>query len=213
MILFVRKRFYTTTTSSITTTNRKLTRDGIIFIDTETAGLGSSPRLLQLGWQLRDSSSGKLLNTYTSYIKPEPPFFYISKQATEVHGITHRKLYREGRDLRFVLSLLYQDLLKADSVIAHNMPFDERVIQGTLTLVNDNSLKTLWNEKEKLCTMEMAGALPQFRKRPSLAAVFETLTGRKSLLGAHSADVDVEMCATCYYEIKKILKREIEKGG
>ena len=90
----------------------------ILFFDTETTGL-SSGRIIQLSYVMQSSKNVKAKNFffYVDYVEPS---------AVAVHGFTPEKLFvlSNGHTFSTDIEEIYDDFLRADVIIAHNLSFD-----------------------------------------------------------------------------------------
>ena len=98
-------------------------------------------------------------------------------------------------------------LLVADTIVAHNISFDERIVGSEFLRSNMGKYHDVLFEKERICTMhsttdfcDLSG--PRGKKWPKLSELHEKLFGH-SFEGAHDALVDVEALSRCYFELKK----------
>ena len=109
-----------------------------LFFDTETADkprnwkapasdLDNWPRLVQIGWICCDRT-GRASGSGDYLIQPEG--FTIARGATAVHGITTQRARQEGVELEPVLEEFVRVVRKARILVAHNMDFDQKVIQA-----------------------------------------------------------------------------------
>lgn len=108
-----------------------------LIFDTETTGLPKNkrapltdfdnwPRVVQIAWQLHDST-GNLLSNENLIVKPDG--FTIPYNAEKVHGISTERASKEGQPLGEVLDRFTNDLDKAQLVIGHNIiDFDVKVL-------------------------------------------------------------------------------------
>ena len=106
-----------------------------LFFDTETTGLPKNwrapvsdvdnwPRLVQLAWQIYDKE-GNNLSKHDFIIKPEG--FTIPSEASSVHGISTERAMSEGHDLKEILQQFAKSIEPAETLVAHNMSFDEKI--------------------------------------------------------------------------------------
>jgi len=130
-----------------------------LIFDTETADksrnwkapasdLDNWPRLVQIGWICCDRSG---LATGAGDYLIQLDGFTIARGATAVHGITTQKARQEGVELEPVLNEFAQAVKKARVLVAHNMTFDQRVLDAEFIrtgMVSNMAGKT-W-----LCTMK-----------------------------------------------------------
>jgi len=181
--------------------------------DTETTGLPTNwkapvtdvnnwPRMVQVAW-LNHDADGNLINKHTHIIKPEG--YRIPNGAARVHGITTERATAEGEDLAEILQIFANDLAKADSLIAHNMSFDEKIIGAELIR---KAIDHQLFQKERLCTKLLSTdycAIPNRYgyKWPSLSELHVKLFG-EDFGDAHDAFADAEAAARCFFELKRI---------
>src|SRR5512139_1803960 len=89
-----------------------------LLVDCETTGLPRTryfspdavddwPRLVQIAWG-RCDSSGQMTDAQCHIIRPEG--FRIPADATRIHGITHARARRAGRDLSEVLDEFLEEV-------------------------------------------------------------------------------------------------------
>jgi DNA polymerase III subunit epsilon len=184
----------------------------LLFFDTETSGLPRShqapvsdlanwPRIVQIAWLLTDQK-GTTHQAVEAIIHPEG--FSIPADAARVHGITTARAIAEGQPLPQVLNQFLEALRQADTLSAHNLAFDEKVLGAELLRCGlPNPLPSL----RRHCTMEASTALCQLPGRygykwPRLDELHSHLFGR-GMDAAHNALVDVEACARCYFELRQ----------
>lgn len=189
-----------------------------LIFDTETTGrpqnynapltdLDNWPRLVQLAWQLHDST-GKLLAAHSYIIKPEG--FDIPFMAEKIHGISTKRALTEGHDLRETLALFIEHLKQAHYLVGHNVQFDINILGAEFIRCNLNT-STLLSGRQKdtgeLSTSfcELPGGPGGRFKMPKLSELHEKLFGT-GFDDAHDAAYDVEATAKSYFEL---LKRKI----
>ena len=185
-----------------------------LFFDTETTGLPGNykapvsdiknwPRLVQIAWLVTDDG-GKEIKSAEYTIKPRG--FSIPAEAAEIHGITDEIASRLGVELKPVLEEIAADIAAAAVLIAHNIQFDEKILEAEfLRMGSVNHLEA----KPTKCTMKASTefcGLPGHRgnnKWPKLQELYARLF-RKGFDGAHNALVDVRACSKCYFELRRI---------
>jgi DNA polymerase-3 subunit epsilon len=177
-----------------------------LFFDTETTGLVQSrlplsdpaqPHLVQLGLVQLDENL-EVIQQASIIIKPDN--FVIPKEASDVHGITQDKAEKYGVPIKTALSLFNQMCLQSDMLIAHNLKFDEMLMQIE---ANRYQVPDRMANLNKYCTMDASKSIvaipPTDRmkaagitdyKSPRLEEAYKFFTG-KDLDGAHDALVDV----------------------
>lgn len=184
-----------------------------LFFDTETTGIPRNykapasdlqnwPRLVQIAWLLVDEGGHEVASA-EHIIKPAG--FSTPKDAAKVHGITTEMARQNGVDLEPVLAEIASDIQKASALVAHNMPFDEKVLGAEfLRSGHPNILES----KKRKCTMQGATEFCRLPgqygyKWPTLQELYGKLFN-EHLEGAHQALVDVRACARCYFELRRM---------
>jgi DNA polymerase-3 subunit epsilon len=184
-----------------------------LFFDTETTGIPRNykapasdlrnwPRLVQLAWLLADDEAHEVASA--QYIV-KPDGFTIPQDATRIHGITTEMAIQRGVDLAAVLAAITPDIARASVLVAHNMPFDEKILGAEFLRAG---YPNVVESKERRCTMQAATNYcrlpgPYGYKWPTLAELHMTLLSTP-FEGAHQALVDVRACARCYFELKRL---------
>lgn len=184
-----------------------------LFFDTETADkprnwkapaadVDNWPRLIQIGWICcsradRPGAVGDYL------IRPDG--FSIARGATAVHGITTSRAQKEGVELRPVLDEFAEVMQKARVLVAHNIAFDQRVIEaefiraGIAATMAEKSCRCTMKESTDYC--QLPG--PYGNKWPKLTELHQVLFG-EPFEEAHSALADAQACMRCFFELEKI---------
>lgn len=184
-----------------------------LFFDTETTGLPKNwqapasdtlnwPRLVQLSWAWYDIN-GEKWEYYDYIIKPVD--FIIPIEASKIHRISQEKAETEGHDLVKVLNFFNKQVKEADTLIAHNIEFDEKIISAEFIRNNieNNLLKA-----NKICTMKTTASVCRIAnnrgsyKWPNLNELHFHLF-KENFSEAHNALVDVFACARCFFALKK----------
>ncbi len=185
----------------------------ILFFDTETTGLprdfkapvtalANWPRLVQLAW-LVVAADGSEVRSVERIIKPQG--FVIPADAARIHGITTEMALDAGVDLAAALAEIAADLAAAPLLVAHNMPFDEKILGAEfLRLGQRNPLPS----KARVCTMQSSTDLCKLPGRygykwPSLNELHRVLF-KHDHADAHRAMADVRACARCYFELQRL---------
>ncbi|MEO1051628.1 MAG: DNA polymerase III subunit alpha [Bacteroidota bacterium] len=185
-----------------------------LIFDTETTGLPKNynapitdldnwPRVVQLAWQLHDSS-GKLLNQGNHIVKPEG--FTIPYNSEKVHGISTQMALEQGKPLVEVLEIFAKDIDRAEVLVGHNIEFDINImgaeyIRGQVgsKLMDTQSLDTK-DESTEYCAIP-GGKGGKF-KWPTLTELHQKLFG-KGFGDAHDAAYDVDATAKCFFGLIK----------
>lgn len=190
----------------------------ILVFDTETTGFVQSslphdhpaqPHLVQLGALLMEDD-GTPLQSIDLIVRPEG--YAIPDAAAAVHGITTEIAERVGIPLIVVVGTFLHLRSKADTIVAHNLPFDERIMKTAI--YRTGKLVTLPSPVSRLCTLEMAepilkipatakmlaaGRASQFKK-PNLGECYRYFFNEE-IKGAHTALADAQACARVYFAI------------
>jgi len=95
----------------------------VVFLDTETTGLGNRDEIVQIA--ILDIDGRELCKTLVGLTKRKT----VPRAASSVHGITKKDL--EGKPTYAELSRQLQAVLKGKRVIAYNAEFDFRMMQQT----------------------------------------------------------------------------------
>jgi DNA polymerase-3 subunit epsilon len=185
----------------------------ILVFDTETTGMVNfrmppdhegQPNLVQLAAILLDDD-GSERASMSVIIKPEG--WKIPAGASAIHGITDEIAGRCGVTLRQALTLFHGLYAQAETVVAHNLDFDEAVM-ATARLRAGSSFAP--NPAASYCTMRRATPIckiphanprrPDDYKWPKLEECMHHFFGEE-LVGAHDALVDVRACARVYFAL------------
>lgn len=183
-----------------------------LFFDTETTGLPRNyrapltdfhnwPRVVQLAYLIYDDN-GNELDQCDLIIKPDG--FTIPSEASSVHGITTARALAEGQPLKTVLEQFTQAINSVDTIVAHNISFDE-AIMGCEFL--RTGLTNPLIGKPQICTMRSTTNFCRIPGRygykwPSLSELHKRLFG-KDFEEAHNALADIRATANCFWELKQ----------
>lgn len=185
----------------------------ILVLDSETSGLlrddlpssdPSQPHIVQLGAILFDARwtpAGKLV----CLIKPAG--WTIEPEAEAVHGISEQRCHRYGIDVCAALSAFADMVQRAETVVAHNMQFDRRVIEAALAKIGAEGGWWRRAVPKLFCTMESNVDVlridGQFGWRfPSLEETYRYYYPDREYQPTHSAEADVLACAEIYRAMK-----------
>ena len=187
----------------------KQSNTNTLVIDTETTGLPpryapphmleawETCRIVQIAWEVYDEN-GNHINSECYIIRPNG--FVIPVESSQIHGIQHEHAEKHGSSLMHVLERLMHLLPSIARIVAHNMNFDDNVVQSEVYRLGCPFSKELlneWNSKEKICTMK-AGTAPG-KKWPKLAELYAKCFGAPPSGTMHRADEDVRACADIYH--------------
>lgn len=160
-----------------------------LIFDTETTGLvlhprakdELQPRIIEWGGLLVDER-GEELEELNLLINPRMP---IPEHITKITGITDDDVKNEPPFLA-IAPLLFNMFKRADVLIAHNLPFDRRMME--LELARVSALNTWPWPRVMLCTVQEHAE--EWGHRPKLTELYEHYTGTK-LAQSHRAIDDV----------------------
>lgn len=184
----------------------------VMVIDTETTGLPpryAHPsmaeawdvcRLVQVAWEVYDADANHVSSE--CYIV-RPDGFSVPESSSRIHGITHENAERNGVPVEDVWERLSRILPCVKRIVAHNMEFDDKVIQSEMHRTAATFVLQEWQNKQKVCTMKRAKR-PNV-KWPRLIELYEEYFGRTPQGSMHRADNDVRACAEIYFHQQKNL--------
>ncbi|MGD1958054.1 MAG: DNA polymerase III subunit alpha [Fulvivirga sp.] len=193
-----------------------------LIFDTETTGLPHNytapitdldnwPRLVQIAWQLHDNK-GRLISNGNFIVKPEG--FTIPFNAEKVHGISTKRALAEGHELKEALAKFAEDLGKAQTIIGHNIDFDNRIVGAEFVRINNTEKGNELQEFQKIDTAEvskeycqLAGGIGGKLKSPKLIELYEKLFG-EPFNDAHDAAYDVDATSKAFFGLihEKVVK-------
>jgi len=189
-----------------------------LFFDTETSGLPlwkeslehpGQPHIVQLACKVINLDTRQCIHSLNTIIRPDG--WEIDKDASDIHGITHEYAWDIGikEEDALMLFLEFWDIV-TDGRIAHNEPFDMRIIRIALKRYADNEYADIWKNGESQCTMRMATPICQLPttgrgnyKYPKLAEAYRYFFG-KEMEGEHTAMGDVDACIAIYFAMQDI---------
>lgn len=182
-----------------------------LFFDTETTGLPKNwkapvtdlnnwPRLVQLAY-LQYDPFGNKISEGNFIIKPDG--FIIPSDSAKIHGISHERAIKEGENLYDVLLHFANLISESDTLVAHNMAFDEKIMGAEFLR---SGLKNIIPNKNKICTMtstiEFCAIMgPYGPKWPKLSELHYKLF-KTGFDEAHNAAVDIWATAKCFWELR-----------
>ena len=135
----------------------------VLVFDTETTGLienyreslyntSKYPYVVQLSWLLFDVETNKVVKV-CDYILKVPDGITISKESSDIHGITNETSKTKGKDPKEIIALFNQDLKTADVCVCHNTRFDKRMMR--IELIRHNFADAIYKGNHQwYCTME-----------------------------------------------------------
>ena len=191
-----------------------------LFYDTETTGLPlfsepsedpRQPHIVQLAAQLVNLDTGRVISTLDVMIKPAG--WVIPEEVSQIHGITTEMASDLGISETLAVEMLL-DMSKGRLRVAHNEPFDARLVRIACKRFFDEATAEEWKAGAAECTQRLASPIMKLPpteamlakrmrgpKSPNLREAYLHFTGRE-LENAHSALADVQGCRDVYRAIK-----------
>lgn len=196
-----------------------------LVVDCETTGLPKNrnasvsnldnwPRMVQLAWMVFNKT-GQYIKKENFYINPGIPIPY---EATKVNGITNQFIQENGVHPVKVLRLLREHLKLAKIVVCHNVEFDVNIIESEFIRYGfDRQIIHM----DTICTMISSVnflKLPGYDhkyKYPKLSELYGFLffnNSDVSIEGMHNSQIDVEITAKCFFDLRKLKKTKLNYG-
>jgi DNA polymerase III subunit epsilon len=153
-----------------------------LVVDTETNGLGGDAcEVTEVGAVL--VGGGELHDRWSSLVRCNRP---LGRGIQRFTGIT-QEMMADAPGLEAVLPPL-EDLLRGRVLVAHNAPFDRRVLRRAFELIGRD-----WPNPPVLCTAALARKLLPLQRRRGLGVLADALG--IEVQTAHRALADAETCA------------------
>jgi DNA polymerase III subunit epsilon len=153
-----------------------------LVVDTETNGLGGeSCEMTEVGAVL--VGGGELHDRWSSLVRCNRP---LGRGIQRFTGIT-QEMMADAPGLEAVLPPL-EELLRGRVLVAHNAPFDRRVLRRAFELIGLD-----WPNPPVLCTAALARKLLPLQRRRGLSVLADALG--IEVQTAHRALADAETCA------------------
>jgi DNA polymerase-3 subunit epsilon len=174
----------------------------ILTIDSETTGIPSpdfTPEIVQLAAILQDDGTRRVLGELNVIVRTSEP---IPAETTAIHGIDDRMSAAYGLAPLMVEGLLISLAGMADTIVAHNLAFDMKVIQGVWPVAHE-----ILASKRQFCTMLESTALVGLhgthaggKKWPRLKEAYIHFYGLEPE-GQHDAMMDARACRDIYCKL------------
>jgi DNA polymerase III epsilon subunit-like protein len=197
----------------------------VTIFDTETTGLPGTrylvdetlklwPHVVQFSYIVYDTDEKKTVAVRDFIIKL-PPGVQITKESSDIHGITQEITEEKGVEINSVLAEFMEWCDKSELIVGHNVEFDYNMVCAEfMRLKNDefkDYLDKFKNFKKFFCTMKTTVDICQikkisrqgkeYNKYPSLLELHRHLFGSEPK-NLHNSLVDVMVCFRCFYMIK-----------
>jgi DNA polymerase III subunit epsilon len=175
--------------------------------DTETTGLPSSfskpqytfnydcARLIEIAYIIIDEEKNVMAEKSFLII---PDNFVINN--SHIHGITTEMCVIGGVPIREALLEVEKDLGVCDTIVAHNLKFDENILLSECYRYKIASLIDVIEEKKKTCTMEMGKIYMKSQKNPKLTELYKHIF-EQDFAQEHRAMSDTVACKDCYLQM------------
>ena len=173
-----------------------------LFIDTETTGFVNKSlppkdpkqaRIVQLGMILTDEN-GVDKSRMSFLIQPDG--WQISEGAQKIHGISIEECQKFGIPSKHAMSNFMALLQVTDTVIAHNMAFDAKMLEIELAC-HDVEIPKFKTHCTMLHNTHISGG-----KWPKLGIAYKHFTGKEMSEDAHDALVDAQACKEVFFASK-----------
>lgn len=201
----------------------------LLGFDTETSGLPlfnlpsedpGQPHIIELAAKLVVEDTREVVGSMNVLIQPQG--FVISQEITDITGITQDMAMRYGVPLAQALEMFVAMWRLADLRVAHNEPFDNRIMRIAFKrdevfaaeMVGTEEFADHWKAAPAFCTQtnstkilnlppteKMVARKMKGPKSPNLGEAFRYFTGR-DMVGAHRAMADVDACLEVYFGIQ-----------
>ncbi len=190
----------------------------LVFLDTETSSmvkwkLNSSadiqPHIVQLAEILVDEDTREEVERMSVLVRPDG--WEMEQEALDVHHITMERCMDEGIPEAEALEQFISMWNRCERRVAHNQPFDARVIRTATFRFGDADLQSSWKGGANECTQKMSTKVVNAHqkardpghkhKTTSLAEAHQFFLG-EPVDGAHDALVDAEACMRVYWAVK-----------
>jgi len=176
-----------------------------LFLDTETTGISPNDRIVSICCAFFDSRGHKLNSLYV-LIRPDG--FEVPLAATAIHGITTERARREGHPILATLVNINSEIsVQSPSLlVGHNIEFDRSILSNEYERIG---MQDPFSEMVSFCTMKQTTDLCRIPSRygnfkwPKLDELYSFLF-KKARIGEHNAQIDVEDCARCFFELKRL---------
>ena len=168
--------------ASVTLLEQPIATTEFLVVDTETNGLGGDAcEMTEVGAVL--VGGGELHDRWSSLVRCNRP---LGRGIQRFTGIT-QEMMADAPGLEAVLPPL-EELLRGRVLVAHNAPFDRRVLRRAFELIGLD-----WPNPPVLCTAALARKLLPLQRRRGLSVLADALG--IEVQTAHRALADAETCA------------------
>jgi DNA polymerase III epsilon subunit-like protein len=136
-----------------------------------------------------------------------PSGWKIPLDSTEIHGITQEVALQEGRLLRDVMGAFREAASRADLIVAHNMSFDQSVVDNAIRWrLSLSATMQTWG-KRLFCTMKHGTPICKLQghggypKRPKLGELYKHAFGTDPVEILHNALNDTNALKSSFFKL------------
>ncbi len=168
----------------------------IVFCDTETSGLGSTARVIQIAMDLC-TDDGRTIATLNTIVNQETP---CNEHALKVHGITDA-MQAKGLDRYIAGNIINKFASEAHLIIGHNIKFDIDMVRQSFMQIN-----LPWQSYCTMQTLTPICKIPSPKgglKWPKLNEAYRHFFN-EDFDNAHDAWADVQACKRLYFKCKEL---------
>jgi DNA polymerase III epsilon subunit-like protein len=206
----------------------------VMVFDVETTGLlqkgeppapiDKQPYILQLSFVIYDMQINRVTKSVDLYIKVNENID-ISSDITRITGISRETCESRGIPIENGLVEFYNEYLKCDCIVAHNMNFDREMIKIEMrrnavklekmgcawsnifnpAFERQQNIKTFctMNSGRNLCKIECENKYGKYYKNPKLSELYHHLFGEIPE-NLHNSLVDAYVCLSCFLKLRII---------
>lgn len=179
----------------------------LLFLDTETTDKTPDSRLIQLAY--KDTATGETLNEYFN----PPALAIISFGAMAVHHITPKMVANKPPFQNSAIQSRLQELLKNHILVAHNAPFDVKILNNESIPVDPaRTIDTLRLSKHLIPDAEQHG-LQYLRYALNLDGALEAPAAATSAPIAHDALSDVIILESLFNHLSTLIQQKFTLTG
>lgn len=178
-----------------------------LIVDTETTGIPryklpsdheDQPRIVQLACKMIDIEERICLQSLNLIVFPSG--WVIPKETTAIHGIDNHLAADVGVPQLQVVEMFLEIARKSDYFVAHNVPFDKRMIRIQIMRSLGRASADEFNNMPTICTMSKSAKGMGAGRYVALQKAHEHFC-RFSFDDAHNAMADVEACERLFYAL------------
>jgi DNA polymerase-3 subunit epsilon len=190
----------------------------LLFFDTETTGLWNKrlpcgdegqPRIVQLGAMLVEPDTRQEVMRIDLIIYRDKP---IPVESSNIHLTTTERSQRLGVNENAALDVFCDMVMAAETVVAHNIEFDVKIINNAARLLSGNPKIDVFADKNQFCTMLAAVPVCKFPSKnghkgfawPKLEKAIPHLFNRPPT-AAHQAIGDVIDCKDLFFYLQDLI--------